>query len=375
MAQRFEQIAGQTEVRDLLLRAVKNNHVSHALHFLGPEGSGNLSLALAFAGYVFCENPGETDACGQCPSCVKMASLQHPDLHFVFPVIQPTKNKSVEAFMREWREILLANPLLNITDWMQTIADPDKQGIISVDLAQEIQQKISMKAFSGGYRIAIIWMPEMMRPPAANKLLKVIEEPPEKTLFLLVGNSTDELLPTILSRVQTVRVPRLQNDLMEQLLVDRHGIEPQKARSAALLSDGNMNMALKLVSDGGNHTAHFEIFRDWFRACYRQSEGLKRVELSDRFSDLKREGQKSFLTYSLQMLRQCMLVSVSAEHLLLVDGDERKLALNLGKTLNHRQLQVMAEEINQGIYHISRNAAPRPLFLDLSVQIKNLFHN
>lgn len=375
MAQRFEQIAGQTEVRDLLLRAVKNNHVSHALHFLGPEGSGNLSLALAFAGYVLCENPGETDACGRCAACVQMASLQHPDLHFVFPIITPDKNRSVEVFMHEWREMLLNNPLLNITDWMQAIADPNKQGIISVYLAQEIQQKISMKAFSGGYRIAIIWMPEMMKPPAANKLLKIIEEPPEKTLFLLVGNNTDELLPTILSRVQTVRVPRLQNDLMEQLLVDHHGIEPQKARSAALLSDGNLNTALKLISDDGSHTAHFSMFRDWFRACYRNSEGLKRVQLCDQFSDLKREGQKSFLTYALQMLRQCLLVSVSAKHLLLVDGDERKLVLNLGKTLNHRQIQFMVEDIDEAIYHVARNAAPRPLFLDLSVRIKNLFHN
>lgn len=374
MKQFFNNIDGQTAVREHLLTAVRNNHVSHALHFLGPEGSGNLSLALAFATYVLCKNPGESDACGQCPSCIKMAGIQHPDVHFVFPVVNPSKNKSVGAFMAEWRESILTNPLMNINEWMQAIADENKMGVISKDLALEIQKKISMKSFEGGYRVAIIWMPEFLNITAANKLLKILEEPPNKTLFLLVGNSADQLLPTILSRVQTVRVPKLSNIDLEDALVERYGVSQEKAKSVAFLSDGNLNLALKMSKEEGGDELFFSLFRDWFRACYQKSDGLKRVELLDRFAALKREGQKSFLIYSLQMLRQCALATAGTEHLMLVDKDALALAKNLGKTLDYQQQHKMAQAIDKAVYHIERNASAKVLFMDLSIQIKNLFH-
>ncbi len=373
MAISFHHIDGQTAVRDYLLTAVHNNHVSHALHFLGPEGSGNLSLALAFATYVLCHNPSENDACGSCSSCIKMAGIQHPDVHYVFPVVEPKKNTSVGKFMVEWRENLLNNPLMTLNDWMQVIADENKMGVISKDLALEIQQKISMKPFEGGYRIAIIWMPETMNATAANKLLKLLEEPPPKTLFLLVGNSADEMLPTILSRVQLVRVPRLSNSELEGALIDRYGLQPEKAKSLAFLSDGNLNMALKLSREEGGDELFFNLFRDWFRACYQQSDGLKRVALLDEFAALKREGQKSFLIYSLQMLRQCALATAGTEHLILVDKEALALAKNLGKIMNHEQQYRMSEIINKSVYHIERNASPKVLFMNLSIQIKNLF--
>ena len=326
MAQFFEQIDGQVAVRDHLLGAVRKNHVHHALHFLGPEGSGNLKLALAFAAYVLCDDPGEHDACGRCSSCIKMGRYQHPDLHFVFPVVNPSKNRTVENFMTEWREQIVENPLMTFNDWMQAIADENKQGIISKDLAQEVQKKISMKSFEGGYRIALIWMPELMNRTAANKLLKTLEEPPDRTLFLLVGNSSDALLPTIISRVQMVKVPKLSNTDLEQSLVNRYGVDGEKARSVSFLSDGNLNIALRLSREENGDETFFHLFRDWFRACYQKNDALKRVELLDRFAALKREGQKAFLTYSLQMLRQVAMASAGAENLMMVDREALDLA-------------------------------------------------
>ncbi len=370
----FNNITGQSAVQDFLVKAVKNNHVGHALHFLGPEGSGNLSLAMAFATYVMCEQRGENDACGACPSCIKMAGIQHPDVHYVFPVVDPSKNISVDRFMADWRACLLENPLLTYSDWMQTIADENKMGIISAKIAAELQQKISIKAFEGGYRIAIIWMPELMNLSAANKLLKTLEEPPKKTLLLLVGNSANQMLPTILSRVQTVRVSKLKREDIEQTLTTRHQVSPDKAASMALLSDGNLNLALKLVREGDDDMAFFELFRDWFRACYQKSDGLKRVELLDRFAALKREGQKAFLIYSLQMVRQVSLAATGTNELMLVDKEAQKLAADLSNVLGYDQQFKIMKAINSAAYHIERNASAKILFMDLSVKIKNLFH-
>lgn len=371
----FADIIGQRDVQNDLLRAASQNHVPHAMHFLGPEGSGNLALALAFANYVLCQEPGEKDACGRCAACIKMKGFQHPDLHFVFPVVNPKKNKSVQSFMAEWRGALQQNSLMTMNEWMQIIADENKMGVISKDIALEIQQKISMKSFEGGFRIALIWMPEYFNASAANKLLKILEEPPAKTLFLLVGNSTDSLLPTILSRVQTVYVPKVDSAEIEQTLIDREGVEPGKARSAAFLSDGNLSLALRLARDEDSSLQFFQLFRDWFRACYQPKEGVQRVALSDQFSDLKREGQKSFLTYSLQMLRQCAVVMAGAEELLMLEGEARDLVLKLGKLFNAEQMQKMTRAIDETAYHIERNGSAKILFIDLSVQIKNLFQN
>lgn len=374
MGQLFKDIVGQTNTRDHLIKSVKENRLSHALHFLGPEGSGNLQLALAFAAYVLCREPGETDACGRCASCVKMASYQHPDLHFVYPIVNPATNKSVDYVMSQWRSQLNEHPLLNYSDWMQVIADENKMGVISVHLVAEIMNKVSMKSFEGGHRIAIIWMPEYMNPEAANKSLKMLEEPLPGTLFFLVGNTSDNMLPTILSRVQQVPISKLSNNEVEEALVNRHQVEPGRAKSAAFLSDGNLNMALKLATDDQSNVRLFEFFRDWFRACYQKSEGLKRVALTADFVAMKRSGQITFLTYALQMLRQATMATAGAEDLIMVEGSARDLALNLGKTLNHDQQFMMAKALNEAIYHIGRNASAKIIFMDLSIQLKKLFH-
>jgi len=375
MNMRFQDIHAHEAVIDKLRLAVSNNHVSHAQHFLGPEGCGNLAVALSFATYIFCANPKDGDACGECASCVKMAKLAHPDLHFLFPIVNPAANKSVDGFLEKWRELLLQNKFVNLNDWMRIIADENKMPLISVHLADEIQKKVSLKAFEGGYKIAVIWLPELMNQESANKLLKLLEEPPAKTVFLLVGHETENLLPTILSRVQTFRIPKLNNTEVERMLVNLYELSPEKAHEVSLIADGNFSEALALIGEDSTEETYFELFSDWMRTCYKKSEAGRLVAWSDKFAALKRDGQKSFLTYSLQMIRQSALVSAGASQLIQVSGDKRKFAENFSKLFPVDRYMLMVELLDTAIYHITRNANAKILFMDLSVRLKNLMHN
>jgi DNA polymerase III subunit delta' len=372
---RFQEIHAHKAAIDKLKYAVSKHHVSHAQHFLGAEGSGNLPVALAFATFIFCEQPQEDDACGQCASCIKMSKLAHPDLHFLFPIVNPTKNKSVGGFLEQWRALLLQNPYLSLSDWMRVIADENKMPIISVDLADEIQKKISLKAFEGGYKIAIIWLPELMNQESANKLLKLLEEPPERTIFLLVGNETESLLPTILSRVQTIIIPKLSNSEMEKMLVSVHQLSSEQAHEIALIVEGNYSEALTLITDDSIQQNYFDLYADWMRTCYKRTESGKLVALAEGFANLKRDGQKSFLIYALQMMRQCALFGAGAPELVQVAGKKRTFAENFSKQFPLDRYADMTELLDTAVYHIERNANPKILFMDLSVQLKNLMHN
>jgi len=342
---------------------------------LGTEGSGNLPVALAFATLILCENPQQNDACGVCASCVKMAKLVHPDLHFLFPIVNPSKNKSVAGFLEQWRTLLLENPYISLNDWMAVIADENKMPIIPVDLADEIQKNLSLKAFEGGYKIALIWLPELMPPPSANKLLKLLEEPPERTIFLLVGNETESLLPTILSRVQTITIPKLSISEMGQMLSTIHHLSNEKAHEIALIVEGNYSEALTLITDDSVQQSYFDLFADWMRTCYKRTESGKLVTLSEFFASLKRDGQKSFLVYALQMLRQCAMIGAGAPELVQVADKKRIFAENFSKQFPLDRYADMTELIDSAVYHIERNANPKILFMDLSVQLKNLMHN
>jgi DNA polymerase-3 subunit delta' len=372
---RFQEInAHQAAIHKLQL-AVSNSHVSHAQHFLGPESSGNMPVALAFATLILCSNATSGDACGECASCVKMAKLVHPDLHFLFPIVNPSKNKSVDVFIESWRNILLQNPYLNLKDWMKIIADENKMPLIPVDLADEIQRRVSLKAFEGGHKVVIIWLPELMPPPSANKLLKLLEEPPDKTIFLLVGNETESLLPTILSRVQTIRIPKLSHAEMAKTLVEKNELSTEKAHEIALIVDGNYSEALMLITDDSLQEGYFDLFSDWMRTCYKRSESGRLVHWADQFGALKRDGQKSFLIYALQMIRQCALFSAGAADLVQVSGTKRKFAENFSKLFPVESYSFMMELLDKATYHIERNANPKILFMVISIQMKNLMHN
>lgn len=248
----FREVVGQQKLKQRLIQSVKENRISHAQLFVGAEGCGSLALALAYAQYVSCENKQQEDSCGSCTSCTKYQKLIHPDLHFVYPVATTksvTKDPVSDDFIKEWRECILSNPYLGLARWYEAIGVENKQGIINKFESAEIVRKLNLKTFEADYKVMIIWLPEKMNHVAANKLLKMLEEPPEKTLFLLVAENTSLMLQTILSRCQLIKVPKIDSDSMLKALVAKHNISEPTANSISKIANGNFLVALETMDE------------------------------------------------------------------------------------------------------------------------------
>ncbi|MFN7013856.1 MAG: ATP-binding protein [Bacteroidia bacterium] len=276
----FSEIPGHIEEKQRLIRSVKDNRVSHAQLFLGPVGSGNLALALAYAQYIACENKQAEDSCGECLSCKKYAKLIHPDLHFVFPINKIEDDKKAitsDKFLETWRSTVLDNPYIDINKWNIALGIEQKLTIINVEEADAILKKLSLKSFEGGYKILIMWMPERMNIASANKLLKIIEEPPDKTLFLLVANNHEDLLPTIISRLQLIKIYPFKDEDIIETLKKQFNISDEQAKRIAFLSEGSLLSALELAQpDGENADKEFlNYFIEWMRMSWSVSKKLK----------------------------------------------------------------------------------------------------
>lgn len=382
----FADIIGHDETKQTLVRAVQTNHLAHALLFDGRTGSANLSLALALATYVNCENRNggdslfgatgpASDACGQCASCAKMARLVHPDLHMVFPVANLGKGKNTsESLLTEWRKFLTESPYRTLTDWLDTTGGDNKQANISAEEARNILQKLSLKAYEGGYKIMLIWLPELMNVTSANALLKVLEEPPERTLFLLVTNQPDKLLITILSRTQRVAVRNFSDTEVATYLRQTLNFDETRARRVAYLVDGDlagaMTMAQSKTDEGATNTQH-TWFADWMRACYRQDLTYL-VKQADEFDKLPKERQKGLFDYSLRLCRDLFLWQQGAEQLLRLPDDELNFVRNFGKVLRPDLIERMVGDINEAAYHLERNARAKMILLDMSLTFTRL---
>jgi DNA polymerase III subunit delta' len=364
----FSQIIGHEETKELLLKSVKQNHVAHAQLFLGKEGSANLALALAYATYINCEQKQPYDSCGTCGSCVKMNKLVHPDFNFVMPV---TSTKNVKEalshkFMSEWREFVLSSPYQGLNEWMQHIQAENKQGNISKEESRQLVKLVSLKAFEGDYKIVIIWLPELMHPTAANALLKLLEEPPVKTLFLLVAQSAEKLLATITSRTQILQVRNFTDKEVIKYVLDKFGTDSDTAYQIAQLAEGNFNAAAKLTSEISSD--YFTFFTEWMRNCYTY-KFKEVVEMSDKFQTLGRENQKNFLLYALNLFRKVMLFSVDASLVSYLPPSELDFVQKFSKLITGDNAGQLTEELNQAHYHIERNANPKMVFVDSSIQI------
>jgi DNA polymerase-3 subunit delta' len=372
----FNEIIGQDETKQLLLRSVKTNHLAHALLFDGPSGSANLTLALALAQYVNCEERQHDDACGRCASCVKIQKLVHPDLHMVFPVANLAKGKTSEAYLSDWRKFLLDTPYRTLPDWLETVGADNKQGNISAEEARNILQKLSLKAYEGAYKIMLIWLPELMNVPSANALLKVLEEPPAQTLFLLVTNQPDKLLITILSRTQRIAVRAFTDEEVTTHLRQHLNLDETTARRMAYLADGNLAEALKLAQQndsparsGGpdNHTW----FADWMRTCYRQ-DLISLVKQADQFDGFSKEKQKGLIDYSIRLYRDLFLWQQGASALLRLPDDELTFVKNFAKYLTIQHIEQIVADLNEAAYHLERNARAKMILLDMSLTFSRL---
>jgi len=365
----FKEINGLEEVKDRLINAVKNGKVAHAQMFLGKPGSPNLPLALAFATYLNCENKGESDACGVCASCTKIQKYVHPDLHFVYPV-SSTKNVSGKevvstSFLKEWRQFLISSPYGDINAWANHYGGEDKQGNISKEESRQIIKNLSLKSFEGSYKIMIIWLPEYMHPSAANGILKILEEPPEDTVFLLVSSNADRLLTTILSRTQIVTIPKLSDDSVKSMLIKHHQVEEAKAGQLAHLADGDYNAAVKLLQSVSDDSQ--ELFSSWMRDCFKK-DFTNMVLKSDQFHAMNKTAQKSLLQYGVNILRESLIASHAGD-LVRVSGEEAKFVENFSKVMDVDKVEKISKLINTAHYHLERNAAPKITFLDLSLNI------
>jgi len=369
---KFKEVIGQEALKKQLIQTINENRVSHAQLFAGPEGCGNLALALAYAQYICCENKTNDDSCGTCKSCQKYSKLIHPDLHFVFPVVN-TKSiakATSDDYLNEWRKAILENPYISLTQWIDTIASENKQGGIFEKESGEIIRKLSMKTYESDFKVMIIWMPEKMHTVAANKLLKMIEEPPAKTLFLLVSENPGQLLNTILSRTQFVKIPPVELTDMLNALSQKI---PDKSRLLEIVrvAGGNYLKAQELVNSEDDDLVFFEYFVKLMRTCFKRDVS-ELIKLSDELAGLGREKQKKFLTISLRLMRENFTMTASHNSIVYLNDKEFEFSEKFHQFINLNNIYRINEELNSAIFHIEANGNAKIIFLDMSLKMIKL---
>lgn len=365
----FKDITGQGAIKAKLINNIRNQRVSHAQLFLGPEGSGKLAMAIAYARYLACSDPSPEDACGTCSSCKKYNKLAHPDLSFFFPTVVKGKGEKISGSKEQaadFRSYLEKSPYVSLNGWYSHCQLENKQGIISAEDCNEIIRVLGYKSYESEYKVVIIWMIERLYHSAAPKLLKILEEPPEKTLFLIVSENQDQVLNTILSRTQMVRFPRLTDPEVVEGLTVQHQCTRQEAEQIAFLADGNYYYALEMLNSKENLEDNTGLLREWLRACY-TPDMKKIVEFSEVLSKLGRERQKAFLGFSLEVFRQCTLLNYQANTLIKAHPAAQEFITRFSKVLTPAVAMQMSEEFSKAIYHVERNANPKILFTDLSL--------
>jgi DNA polymerase-3 subunit delta' len=388
----FKKVIGQQETKQHLIELVQYNRLSHALLFLGPEGSGGLPLALAFAQYIVCDKTSPksenttslfgdepqpslielqtSDACGICPSCVKAQQLIHPDIHFSYPVIpRKSGDKPVSTdYVADWREFISKYPYGNVYDWLQFIGAENKQGNITAHECNDIIHKLSLKSFESGYKILLMWMPEYLGNEG-NKLLKLIEEPPANTLFILVAENESLILPTIVSRTQLIKIPFLETTDIEKALTERAKIAAEQSRQVASISEGNYREALQLLQHSDDDWQG--LLREWLNAVLKTGP-VAQVKWIEEISKLGRERQKQFLRYFNHLLEQAIRLKVMDESKLRIPDNEKDFALRLNKLADISQQQAIIEELDKATYYIERNANAKMLFHALTIKLYHI---
>jgi DNA polymerase-3 subunit delta' len=366
----FSSIPGSHYIKQKLIQSVKEGKMPHAQLFEGKEGALNLPMALAYATYLHCQDRGE-DACGVCAACSKNLKYIHPDTNFVFPLGNIKGDKDEDRFKAEilktWRQFLLEQPFGNLNDWANFYGGEDKQAIISREESREIIKTLSLKPFESSFKVMIIWQPEYMHPSAANGILKILEEPPPNTFFLLVTNYAERLLPTIISRTQRVLVPLLSDEEIESHLRTRKDIDDSRISEIVQLADGNLNLALNLIDREEEDSNHAR-FSDWMRDCFKK-DYPKLVNKADEFHELDKLNQRIFLQYSLSMMREVILYLAGAKAINRAKGGELKFVQDFSKVLDVEKLDRANQLINESAYFLERNGSAKMIFLDLSLQL------
>lgn len=376
----FSQIIGQQEVKDRFIRSVSEGRIPHAQLLSGPEGVGKLPLAIAYAQYICCEHRGAHDACGVCPSCLKYNKLAHPDLHFVFPIIKPAGKQSAvcDDFMGDFRKLVLEKTYFSVDEWYSRISGDAKQGMIYTNESEEIVRKLSMKTYEAEYKVMIVWLPEKLHESAANKLLKILEEPYEKTLFLLVSNAPDAIITTILSRTQRIQVPGLADAEIKQALLDRHdGLTEAEAADVARIAGGSYLRAEMLLEDGNESRVNFDRFVTIMRLAWQVGNRKDHASLKTlrkwaddmAASSVGRERQKKFLQYAQRMVRENFIYNLHQADLNYMTSYESDFSVRFSPFINERNVEQLVAELALAERHIEQNVNAKMVFFDLVLKI------
>jgi DNA polymerase-3 subunit delta' len=368
----FSQVLGQKDLKNRLIQGFINGRISHAQMWLGNAGYGSLPLALAYCQYLFCESPKASDSCGVCASCQKVQKLQHPDLHFAFPIVLSEGDIS-DKFYADWRSKILENPYFDLNQWTLTIDEKGRKPVVGNQESQNILKKLRLKSFEGGYKIMLIWMAEEMNETASNKLLKILEEPPDKTLFLLLVENSDKILSTIMSRTQLVKVPQIDHTSLSSSLMEEFGLHLTDADSIAYMSEGSWVAARELASSGSRNADSREFFVDGFRAAFKK-DVIQMMNWANNVSALSREEQKGFLLYGLHLFRQSMLFSYTDEKLIRLSKEELDFVRNFSRFVTGNNFEDLYKLFSETHYYVDRNANPKILFTDLIFQVMRLIH-
>lgn len=373
----FKDIVGQEELKERLIRGVNEKRISHAQMFLGEPGSGTIPLAIAYAQYLNCSNRGEHDSCGECPSCHKMQKLMHPDVHFTFPVNKTADigDKVVvsDLFLAHWRSIVERLSYFDEQDWYSHIDLGNKQGMINVAEADNIIKKLAYKAYEGEYKVLIMWLPERMNIAASNTLLKLVEEPPERTVFLMVAQEEGKILKTILSRTQIIRVPRIGYDDMVGALSQRYPNTSMPVESVARLSSGSMVEARRLLDFDEEGDEFFTYVIALLRLCY-QSNVIGLVDWSDEVASLGRDRIKRLLSYGQRVVREAFILNLQMEKVsyLPLNPDQQRFYENFKPFIRPANVEETFVLLNTAIQHIGANANAKIVLTDMALKMVKL---
>lgn len=366
----FKEVIGQQQVKDKLIRSVKEERISHAQLFFGPPGTGKLPLAISYAQYIYCTDPQEDDACGVCPSCVKFAKLAHPDLHFVFPVVNLKKagSKTIsDDYIERWRETIIENPYISENQWYEIMGAENKQGFISRAESSTVLRKLSLKSYESEYKVLILWLAEKMNAAAANSLLKLLEEPPQKTVFLLVSENTDHILPTILSRTQMIRIPPLDPQSIHGGLQERFPGKESMTEDVIRRSNGNYSTALQLMESDELDNEHFGEFVFMMRKCYMR-EIIEIQKWTERIAGWGRERLKLFLAYGLRLIRENFMLNLQQQEVTYMSKKEEEFSQKFSAFIHQGNVFDMVREFERAIDHIEANGQARIVLLDLAIR-------
>ncbi|WP_298755471.1 DNA polymerase III subunit delta' [uncultured Psychroserpens sp.] len=377
----FSEILGQEHIKTHLTKSADFGRVPHAQLFVGPEGSGTLAMAIAYAQYLLCKNTNGENIEGNEACNIKFKNLSHPDLHFAFPVATNDKVKSHPVsshFLEEWRQLIDRQPYGNLFDWYRLLGIDNKQGQIGVDEAQDIVKALSLKSYEGGYKLMLIWMAEKMNTSAANKLLKLIEEPPNKTIFILIAEDEEQIINTIRSRCQVLHFPPLAEEVIKEALIKNYQIPEPDAIKIAHQANGNYNKACDIVYSDSEDTQFEEWFVFWIRSAFK-AKGNKSaihdlISWSETIAKTGRETQKQFLNFCLDFFRQALLLNYSADELVFMEPKTGFKLEKFAPFVHGNNIMDISNELQDAIYHIERNGNSKIILTDLSIKLTRLLH-